>query len=305
MLGIGEIAALSAAFLWTISSLLWGQINLSALGLNLCKNVLGSLLVLGHLAALLLFSDRIALFLAPAESWFWLGLSGLVGVVIGDTVYFRSLQIMGARRALIMATTGPIFAAVLGWCFLDESLTKLAMTGILFTVAGVLVVVVDRKAKQEEPGLMPGRLRDGILLGLVGAVCQSVGGLFSKLGMRDGNGNDLCDAAEATFIRLLIAAVLTLGYVVIRRQLGTISRNAVLWKNFRLVLPATAVGTWLGIWMSQIAYQYSNIAIAQTLLATCPLFAIPIVWMFEGHRITVIGIVGTIVAFLGIYLTVH
>lgn len=305
MFGIGEIAALTAALLWTISSILWGQINLSALGLNLCKNVLGSLMLILHLAALLYLADRSDLFLAPGISWFWLGLSGLVGVVIGDTVYFRSLQIMGARRALIMATTGPIFAALLGWFFLQESLTPLAITGILFTVAGVLVVVADRKAKQEEPGLMPGRLRDGIALGLAGAVCQSVGGLFSKLGMVDADGNEVCDAAEATFIRLAIAAVATVSFVVVRGQLSSVLENARKWVNLRLILPATAVGTWLGIWMSQLAYQYSEIAIAQTLLATCPLFAIPIVWFAEGHRITVIGVFGTIVALLGIYLAVN
>ena len=305
MFGIGEIAALTAALLWTISSMLWGQINLSALGLNLCKNVLGSLMLILHLTALLYFADRSALFLAPSASWFWLGLSGLIGVVIGDTVYFRSLQIMGARRALIMATTGPIFAALLGWFFLQESLTSLAITGIVLTVAGVLVVVADRTAKQEEPGLMPGRLRDGIALGLTGALCQSVGGLCSKLGMVDADGNPICDAAEATLIRLAIAAVVTVGYVVVRGQLASILENARKWVSLRLILPATAVGTWLGIWMSQIAYQYSEIAIAQTLLATCPLFAIPVVWLAEGHRITAIGVVGTIVALAGIYLAVN
>ena len=304
MLGIGEIAALTAALLWTFSSLLWGQINLSALGLNLCKNVLGSLMLLLHLIALLYLTERSQLFLAPGISWFWLGMSGLVGVVVGDTVYFRSLQIMGARRALIMATTGPIFAAVLGWIFLQELLSMVAISGIVLTVAGVLLVVADRKAKQEEPGLMPGRLRDGILLGLAGAVCQSVGGLFSKLGMQDSAGNDICDAAEATLIRLSIAALITLGYVVARNQFGPILKNARHWTNLRLIIPATAVGTWLGIWMSQVAYQCSDIAIAQTLLATCPLFAIPIVWLAEGHRITAIGVVGTIVALIGIYLAV-
>ena len=78
MFGIGESAALAAAFLWTISSMLWGRINLSALGLNLCKNVFGWIMVLLHLAALLWLTDRSELLLAPPESWFWLALSGLV-----------------------------------------------------------------------------------------------------------------------------------------------------------------------------------------------------------------------------------
>ena len=262
-------------------------------------------MVLLHLAALFYFTNRTGLFLAPWTSWLWLGLSGTVGVFVGDTVYFRSLQILGPRRALIMATTGPIFAAILGFCFLHESLTYVAISGIILTVAGVLVVVADRRAKKEEPGFKPGRLRDGVALGLVGAICQSVGGLFSKLGMVADNGSQLCDAAEATFIRLLVAALLTLVYAIARAQIREITENAIQWKAVKLIVPATAVGTWLGIWMSQIAYQYSDIGIAQTLLSTCPLFAIPMVWFTGGHRISLIGIVGTTVALAGIYFTVR
>ena len=304
-MGIGELAALSAALLWTFSTLLWGKIDLSAMGLNLCKNAIGTVMLIGHLTALVIFLDRPSLLLAPQVSWFWLSLSGLIGIVVGDTVYFRSLQIMGARRALIMATTGPIFAAILGWMILNEALGILAITGIALTVAGVLFVVIDRKAKHEVPGIMPGRLRDGILLGLAGAVCQSVGGVFSKLGMVDSSGQQICDAVEATFIRLFVASVATIGYVMLRKQIGELFHRARQWKELRMIVPATAIGTWLGIWLSQLAYQHSDVAIAQTLLATCPLFAIPIVWLVDGHRITLIGVVGTIVALIGIYLTVN
>jgi len=128
--------------------------------------------------------------------------------------------------------------------------------------------------------------------------------MFSKLGMVDSEGDRICGTVEATFVRLLIAALVTLGYVIIRGQLVPICQDVSHWFTLRLVLPATAIGTWLGIWFSQIAYQNSDIAIAQTLLSTCPLFAIPIVWLVQGHAITSIGIAGTIFALAGIYLTV-
>ena len=93
--GLGEIAALTAALLWTSSSILWGRIHLSALGINLCKNVIGTAMVAFHLLFLYGLTDRAAFLEAPPSSWFWLGVSGLVGVVLGDTLYFRSLQILG------------------------------------------------------------------------------------------------------------------------------------------------------------------------------------------------------------------
>ncbi len=239
------------------------------------------------------------------ESWVWLSLSGLVGVVIGDTLYFRSLQILGPRRALIMATTGPIFSAALGWIFLRESLLFWGLMGVLMTVGGVIVVVADRKAINEAPGLMPGRIRVGVLTGIGGAVCQAVGGVFSKLGMRDSEGLEICNALEATFIRLLIAAIATTGFVILRKQFLSMARRVVEKETIRPLLLATTLGTWLGIWFSQIAYNHSEIAVAQTLLSTCPLFAIPIVWYLHRHRVTSYSIVGTIIALVGIALVVQ
>lgn len=302
-MGIGEVAALGAAFMWTLSSMVWGRIHMSALGINLCKNIIGTILIALHIVALVAFVGHKGL-VANLESWWWLSISGLIGIVVGDTIYFRSLQIMGPRRALMMATTGPIFAAVLGWGLLSETLAFWAIFGILMTVAGVILVVADRKAKVEEPGLMPGSLRDGMLLGLAGAVCQAIGGVFSKMGMVNSEGVETCDAIEATFIRFFISAIATLAFVVAKRKLKEIATVAMQWKSLKLLIPATIVGSWLGVWFSQISYQRSDVAIAQTLLATCPLFAIPIVWLSEGHKITLLSIVGTLVALAGIYLTV-
>ena len=303
-MGIGEWAALGAALMWTISSMFWGRIRLTALGINLCKNILGTILVGIHLMFVIVWSGQSYQF-APVQSWFWLSLSGLVGVVIGDTLYFRSLQILGPRRALIMATTGPIFSAVLGWFFLREALLYWAVIGILMTVGGIAVVVADRKAIGEAPGIIPGRMRMGIFTGLLGALCQAVGGVLSKLGMRDEHGHEICNALEATFIRLLVAAILTTVFVVMQKQLLAIGRSAIQKSTLKLLFWGTALGTWLGIWFSQIAYNYSDVAVAQTLLSTCPLFAIPIVWYVDKNRVTLYSIIGTIIALVGIALVVQ
>ncbi len=298
-MGIGEWAALTAALLWTLSTMLWGQVKLSALGINVCKNLVSTVMIAMHLIVLALVSGTPVMTASP-ESWGWLTISGLVGIVIGDTVYFRSLQILGPRLALMMATTGPIFAAILAGLVLGEQLKFTCVIGILMTVAGVIVVVADRRSRAESLNLFPGRRSAGILCGILGAICQAVGAVFSKKGMQD------CDALEATFIRILIAGIVTVAYVVIKKKGRDLYAAATQPGTLKLMIPATALGTWLGIWCSQIAYkETSNVAVAQTLLATCPLFAIPIVWYFHGHRSTAIAILGTLVAIIGVSLTVQ
>ena len=51
-MGIGELAALTAAFFWATASLLYGKTNLSAWGMNFCKNVIASGILLCQLVVM-------------------------------------------------------------------------------------------------------------------------------------------------------------------------------------------------------------------------------------------------------------
>jgi len=76
------------------------------------------------------------------------------------------------------------------------------------------------------------------------------------------------------------------------------------WNMVKLLFPATVIGTWMGVWLCQVAYKHSDVAIAQTLLSTCPLFAVPVIWICDGRRLTACGLVGTVVAVGGVILVV-
>ena len=82
------------------------------------------------------------------------------------------------------------------------------------------------------------------------------------------------------------------------------ARRSFDWSALKTYLPAVVCGPWLGIWMSQIAYRHTQLAIAITLTCTTPLFVTPILRIVYGYRITVRGILGAVVALVGVYLTV-
>ena len=294
---IGEGAALLAAFLWTCSSMIWGLLKLPAFTLNACKNVIGVVLFGIHLAVASVVFNVVELS-ADWQAWGWFTLSGLVGIVAGDTLYFRSLQILGPRRAMVMACLAPFFAALLGLFFLQQTMSFLVILGVALTMAGVIVVVMDRKAKQEEPGLMPGKIQAGIACGVIASACQAAGGFFATIGMAD------CSPLEAAAIRLFAAAVATTLWLLSRQKFRQAFVQTVKLEHFRYLIPATAMGTWLGIWFCQMAYKNDDLAIAQTLLSTCPLFAIPVMWILYRHRVSRVAFIGTVVAIIGIWLTV-
>ncbi|QEG20471.1 DMT family transporter [Mariniblastus fucicola] len=295
----GEIAALTAAVLWTFSSMLWGQVKIPAFTLNACKNVIGCVFIVLHILCVWLIFGTFEFTTNPFD-WGWLTLSGLVGIVAGDTLYFRCLQILGPRRALLIACASPLFATMLGYQFLEQQIGLVVLSGILLTVLGVATVVSDRRANVEAPGLLPGNFEVGVALGLLGAVCQAVGGLFSTLGMKGD-----CGALEATMIRLLIAAIASVVMLMAQWKTRKSFASTFRFEYLKFIVPATAIGTWLGIWLSQIAYKYADLAVAQTLISTCPLFAIPVVWILFGHKATRLAIVGTIVALVGVAMTVQ
>ena len=60
---------------------------------------------------------------ASAHTWFWLGLSGIVGFFLCDLFLFKSMLIIGPRLTLLVFSLAPIIAALCGWIWLSEELS--------------------------------------------------------------------------------------------------------------------------------------------------------------------------------------
>jgi len=65
------------------------------------------------------------------------------------------------------------------------------------------------------------------------------------------------------------------------------------------ILIAAFFSTYLGIWLQQTSLKFSLAGIAQTLLATSPLFVLPIV-VFRGETISWRAVLGALIAVGGI-----
>ena len=135
-MGIGEWAALTAALLWTVSSMLWGRIHLPALSINLCKNIVGVTLVLLHLLVMSAVYQS-TIFAAPTISWLWLGISGIVGGLFtpraGD---------IGWRVAFLF---GLLAAGIVGSALFPAAVAvEITRAPWMLVVAGLLVGVGTR-----------------------------------------------------------------------------------------------------------------------------------------------------------------
>ncbi|MGL4596613.1 MAG: EamA family transporter, partial [Bacteroidia bacterium] len=95
----GELAAILTTLVWSIGIFPFTEASkrLGSNPLNHFRLVVAIILLWLLLAAYygLGFSD---LFLRPdLKQWLWLGLSGIMGLTIGDYFAFRSMELLGAR----------------------------------------------------------------------------------------------------------------------------------------------------------------------------------------------------------------
>jgi drug/metabolite transporter (DMT)-like permease len=68
-----------------------------------------------------------------------------------------------------------------------------------------------------------------------------------------------------------------------------------------VLLAAVFLGTFLAIFLQQVALRYAETGIAQTLLMTSHLFILPIAGL-AGERVTIRAIIGALIASVGIII---
>ena len=96
--GAGEAAAITAAIIWAVTICVYRHFGrgLPAAALNLYK----ILVALGCVAAVILVEQPT--WPTNPNTWLWLLLSGVVGLVLSDTAFFVSLQNLRAGVASAM-----------------------------------------------------------------------------------------------------------------------------------------------------------------------------------------------------------
>ena len=264
---IGALAALAAALCWTLASSLWRRLptSLSGAELNLLKNWLA-------LAMLLPLVMGRAWPVAPGPLLL-LALSGVLGIAVGDSLYFAALRRLGTRRTLTIDAGGPAVASLGGMVWLAEVPEPLHWLGLgLITLA--LVLVAGQRAGDAAAGRQQ---LQGVLLALGALLCGSAGALVSRAALRDG----AFDPLQSALVRVLAAGVVLLPLLRGWRTRDWGPRPSA--RRWPLGLLATLLGTTLGISLQQLALQRLPGGMAVALLATAPLMAIPLAHL-EGDQ---------------------
>lgn len=300
---IGATAAVLTSGLWTINAVLFTSAGkrIGAISVNAWR-ILFAVLLLWATQAIIFgqfFPD------ATNEQWFWIGLSGVIGLGIGDFGLFASFVIIGTRRAVLVMSLSAIFASIAAFFLFDELLSILALVGISLTLSGVIIVLMEDGTKSDEKPLTKKKKKLGITLALVGAIGQGLGLAFLKKGMLlYPNSTGLQDvmslAVTATLIRMMLGTIFVWAVIILWGKMPQLKRALKDRRGMKFVAVGSFIGPFAGVTLSTMAAYLVKVGIAQTLMSLMPIFIIPLVWVLYKQRTSWRGIVGAFVAVAGV-----
>ncbi len=292
MLYLGELAAIITSITYAVNSTLF----------TVAGRVVGSTVVnrVRLFAAFLFLTLAHWIFLgslwpvgADWSRWFWLGLSGIIGLVLGDAFLFQAFVLVGPRLSMLMMSLAPIIAAITAWIFLGEILTFWQIGGIFTTLIGVGWVVLDKNKNQTQK---KENYLKGILFGLGGAAGQGLGVVLAKIGL-----GGSFSPISANFIRMVIAMVVIWAVTLFQREfLSTIKKVVINPKALWSIIGGAFSGPFLGVSLSLFALQHTSIGVASTLMALPPIFLLPVEYFYFKERMGWGAIAGTVIAMIGV-----
>ena len=228
--------------------------------------------------------------LARGDWWRLLGL-GLIGNTCYQLLFINGIDRTTAGNSALLLATTPIFVSLIGAALGVERVGKLAWVGVLFSFAGIFIVIVG---SGKELGLAKETIEGDVLV-LIGALVWSLYTVLSK--------SVLSRYSALRLTALAMVAGTPFIVLVSIPQLLAQDWTAVSWRGWLGLFFSGSMAIALGyiIWNSGVSKVggtrtaiYSNLS---------PVIATIFAWLTLGEVITAFMIVGAAMIFFGIYLT--
>lgn len=288
---IGELAALGTALSWTVMGMFFESAGkkVGSLAVNFIRLVFGFIFI-----SIFTYFVRGQVFPMDASlhNWTWLGISGVMGFFLGDIFLFQAYIEIGTRITLLIMAASPPITAILGFIFLNETLSPLGIIGMIVTILGISIVILSRDTGERKFKL--NHSLKGVSFALLGAVGQAVGTILTKIGMGDYN------AFAATQIRIIAGFFAFLVLFLFLNRWSDL-RKAVRDKSTMfLIALGSLVGPFIGVSLQLISLQYTTAGVSSTIIAIMPVLIIPLSIIIYKEKITAREILGALCSVLGV-----
>jgi len=306
---IGINFALLATLSWALCIFPFTQAarRLGSVPLNHFRLVL-ALLILSFVSFFYRPDDFFHLFAAEyTGAWFWLGLSGIIGLSLGDHFGFQMYAILGPRVGSVLTTFAPASTLVISYFLISEELSWIGILGMFVTIIGVIWISLSKGERQQIPDHGQGSIRKGIIFGFLAAICQGAGLVLAKRGMlAEHSLHPDVNPVHATFIRLLIGTISLYLLSFLRGNLKSILLPVFNNKEngLRFAVAGTFFGPVLGVTLSLFTVTFIKASVAQTIFSLVPVFALMLSYFLLKEKFSLRSFIGVVVAILGVIILI-
>lgn len=279
---LGEIFALSTAFTWASSVILFKKVSddHDALFMNLGKNIVAMIALVITLAFMPSMLSAM-----PRDHFIYLLLSGIVGIGLADTYFFKSLQYVGAGWIALIECLYSPFVVFFAWAILLEQLNSMFFMGGLLILLSLALPVLSKQTLS----ISKHNLKKGIFYG-----CLSMGLMAISI--------TLIKPVLEQYSVLHCSSIRILGgllFLVIQSLLTYRKKSLELTKKLftesgKMFIPAALMGSYLAYIFWIAGFKYTQASKAALLNQTSTVFTILLAYIFLKeplHRIKILSII--------------
>ena len=288
--GIGILCALGSTATWAVCAVLFKRLGekLDPVGMTFVKALFSFILML---PIILIFYPLGAL------TWQQIGIiaaSGILGIAIGDSLFFAALSRLSPLVLAIILLAGPdIFTGLLGFICLKEMPVWQVWAGILLIMASTALLLLPEVMAEKDAAKTTLK---GVLFGCCSLLATAVAMVIIKPVLVQHS------SLPITMLRMFFGALAILIY-------GACAGKFAEWYSpfgkgeYRWgFLGTVALVTYGGFWLSLAAIKFLDLVVASALMSLEPVFVLAFMLCFARHKTSVLEITGLILAVAGIFL---
>jgi drug/metabolite transporter (DMT)-like permease len=289
-MGWGELFALSSALVWAFAVILFRRSGetLPPFELNLFKNFVGLVLLV---PTILLF-EGFALPVYSLSEVTLLIVSGLLGIALADTWYFRALNMMGASRTGIVSSLFSPFVILLSAIFLGERLGPWQWLGFLFVMSGVLLVTWRSNRLLVDTA----DVKKGVIYG-AGAVFMMAAGVVMV--------KEILETRSFLWsveLRMVGGGGGMLLYMLMNSQWQSVKRNFSQPQAWGRVTFASFLGSYFALILWLAGYKLIDASVASVLNETNVAFIVFLAWLMLGEQLNRRKLIGLCLTLGGVII---
>ncbi len=289
----GKFYSVASALLWAVAIVLFRASgdHVTPVALNLFKNCVGFTLMVLTMAL-------IGVDFAPAGSsvsdWLILLASGAIGIALADSLFFASLNRLGASGSAIVDCLYSPLVIACAWLYLGEPVGPALVAAMV--LVGVAIVIGTWEPQSRLSGEARRQRIEGVGLGIAAMAFMAAGIVIAKPVL------ETADAWWAAALRLGGAVPVLVGVGMLPSQRRGVAACFRPGRHWWVMLPGSVMGGYCAMIVWILGFKYTQAGIASVLNQTSIFFVLVLATVFLKERLTVRRVLAVAIGFAGAVL---